>query len=519
LKAQYINTNNLRGAIIWEITGDYLETFTGSGVIAGTPLVSKLKAVMCGAAMTNCNPTGSTTNITTCSAQLPYSWNGMNYTVAGTYSVHFTNAGGCDSAAVLNLSVYSLPATIKIKTTGASSVCEPDVVNFVLDHTPGTFNSCSYQWNLSGTAINGATDSFYNALASGNYSITITDPTGGCNKTSSSKTATIKTKPTASFTASGATSFCAGSSVTLNAPFISGYSYYWLKDGLSYGAGTSKIIKLAGSYSLMVKLNACYDTTHSPMNITVNPLPIASIISLDTAIICDGDSTTLQAMPSANNNTYYWFNGKSLLDSSFVNMYEAKTTGTYKVMIKDGNGCVSKTSSSAVKEKVKPNPNPTITPLGSTTFANGGSVKLNATPTTGVAWQWNRNGNPIAGGTNKSYVATLMGYYTLRVNQNGCTGLSSPITVTVSSNKLSSEENTWSIYPNPVKEVLTLITNLPFSGKITLTDVAGKQIKHWNFNPSSQEIKLDFHDIVAGIYLLSVLDDAGNFKTYQLIKE
>lgn len=46
-KAQYIIDKNLRGAIIWEITGDYLETSAGSGVILGTPLVDTLNSVLC----------------------------------------------------------------------------------------------------------------------------------------------------------------------------------------------------------------------------------------------------------------------------------------------------------------------------------------------------------------------------------------------------------------------------------------------------------------------------------------
>lgn len=46
-KAQYILNNNARGAIIWEITGDYIETTPGSGIIAGTPLVDTLNQVFC----------------------------------------------------------------------------------------------------------------------------------------------------------------------------------------------------------------------------------------------------------------------------------------------------------------------------------------------------------------------------------------------------------------------------------------------------------------------------------------
>lgn len=47
LKAQYINAHNARGAIIWEITGDYMETAPGSGIVAGTPLADTLNAVLC----------------------------------------------------------------------------------------------------------------------------------------------------------------------------------------------------------------------------------------------------------------------------------------------------------------------------------------------------------------------------------------------------------------------------------------------------------------------------------------
>jgi membrane protein insertase Oxa1/YidC/SpoIIIJ len=41
------------------------------------------------------------------SAQLPYNWNGTDYTAAGTYTFTTTNAAGCDSVATLNLAVNS----------------------------------------------------------------------------------------------------------------------------------------------------------------------------------------------------------------------------------------------------------------------------------------------------------------------------------------------------------------------------------------------------------------------------
>lgn len=62
LKAQYIVNKNLRGAIIWEITGDYIETAPGSGVIASTPLVNKLTSVFCNSTT---NPTSAISLLST----------------------------------------------------------------------------------------------------------------------------------------------------------------------------------------------------------------------------------------------------------------------------------------------------------------------------------------------------------------------------------------------------------------------------------------------------------------------
>lgn len=60
MKAQYIANHNARGAIIWEITGDYLETSPGSGIIAGTPLLDTMNYVFCHSTVTGiANQNGS----------------------------------------------------------------------------------------------------------------------------------------------------------------------------------------------------------------------------------------------------------------------------------------------------------------------------------------------------------------------------------------------------------------------------------------------------------------------------
>lgn len=48
LKAQFIKSRNLHGAVIWDITADYVETTPGSGKISGAPLATAVKRVFSG---------------------------------------------------------------------------------------------------------------------------------------------------------------------------------------------------------------------------------------------------------------------------------------------------------------------------------------------------------------------------------------------------------------------------------------------------------------------------------------
>src|SRR5437773_8509080 len=60
-----------------------------------------------------------TTSQTICENQLPYTWNGLSLTAAGTYSDTLTSAAGCDSIGTLMLSVISVLRDITSQT-----ICE-----------------------------------------------------------------------------------------------------------------------------------------------------------------------------------------------------------------------------------------------------------------------------------------------------------------------------------------------------------------------------------------------------------
>ena len=68
------------------------------------------------------NQTTSTTEQTVCASALPYTWNGTEYTAAGTYTFNTVGANGCDSVATLILTVNSQTTSITEQTVCASAL-------------------------------------------------------------------------------------------------------------------------------------------------------------------------------------------------------------------------------------------------------------------------------------------------------------------------------------------------------------------------------------------------------------
>lgn len=104
----------------------------------------------------------STTTVQVCPDKLPYSWNGNDYSSAGTYNKVFTNVAGCDSVAKLVLEIGSPTPNLGNDTT----LCPGE--KLVL--SAGTYSS--YQWqDLSSS-------SFYEVSQSGQYSVTVSSGEG-----------------------------------------------------------------------------------------------------------------------------------------------------------------------------------------------------------------------------------------------------------------------------------------------------------------------------------------------------
>ncbi len=156
-----------------------------------------------------------------------------------------------------------------ITADGPTTFCAGNYVNLTSDVLGGT-----YQWKKNGVNITtNATTKTYKATATGSY--TCVANCNGTVLTSNAIAVTSKTNASASVSASGATSFCAGDSVTLNATNLgSNYSVQWYRTNISMENATaySQVVKQPGTYKVVTKnlTTGCSRISGSAITTSVN---------------------------------------------------------------------------------------------------------------------------------------------------------------------------------------------------------------------------------------------------------
>jgi hypothetical protein len=232
--------------------------------------------------------------------------------------------------------------TVSISATGATTVCQPNVVSFTSSIT-GSIDT--YQWNNNAIAISGATNNNYAATSTGSYSLKVSN--SFCSSTSSTIAATINPIPDVNVTPSGTITECKGNKITFSAISVLGNTYQWLKGGAVISGATNATYQTGqnetGNFSVTItNANACNATSAVT---TLNRLdaPTATITPLGNLDICITGNVTLQAN-SGTGYTYKWKKDGKNISGATNQTYVATSTGSYKVKVTSSNGC-SKTSS------------------------------------------------------------------------------------------------------------------------------------------------------------------------------
>ena len=149
---------------------------------------------------------------------------------------------------------------ISIAADGPTTICQGNTVVLTATHTGSTL-----QWKKNGVNIPGATASTYTTGIKGTYSCVASSD---CDADTSANIVVVVNKnPSASISAGGPTSFCAGGSVTLTETPSGGCTYQWYKGAapIAGATGLSYVATTAGNYKCRVTKAAtgCFKNSNS----------------------------------------------------------------------------------------------------------------------------------------------------------------------------------------------------------------------------------------------------------------
>jgi len=346
--------------------------------------------------------------------------------VAGNYTVLITNSNACTSLSnAIGVTVNTTPLA-SIGANSTTTFCQGSSV--LLSANTGA--GITHQWQLNGSDINGETNSTYSANATGNYTC-VTTLNGNCSATSNTIAVTVNANPTATLTANGATTFCDGNSVTLQANSGSGFTYQFYNTNYFGGepvVSTSSInVTTSGTYGVRVYNPSGCTSFATTVPVIVNALPNVATSASGNTNICPGGNVTLN-VTNIVNNTYQWYKNTVIVNTATNHDYIANTAGNYTCVVTGANGCTA--TSAAISVYVNDGSSAHIYATGSLNFCAGGAVTLHANWGTGLTHQWYRNASVIIGATDSTYIAIQTGIYTCAVTlDNNCVSVSNNLNV------------------------------------------------------------------------------------------
>ncbi len=136
-------------------------------------------------------------------------------------------------------------------------------------------------------------------------------------------------------TAAGATSFCQGGSVVLNANTNAAFTYQWAKNGTSIPTATtpSYTATASGSYTVVIDSVGTNGTSNAVV-VTVNPNPTATLAGASTACL-NASALTLTGAPTGGT-----FSGAGVTGSSFNPTTAGVGSHDLTYVFVDNNNCV-----------------------------------------------------------------------------------------------------------------------------------------------------------------------------------
>ena len=386
---------------------------------------------------------------------------------SGNITLTVTDANQCSTTASGSV---SHPAPPSVSALASPVGCYGQSSGSVTTTVTGS-NNDTYFWSNGGTA------SSITNVASGTYSVTVTDGFG-C---SASASATV-TQPNSGVTVTTSTtpqSSCLTNNGSATATATNGsspYSYLW-----SNSNGNATISNLAaGNYTVTVTDNnhctaSATASVNSPANFTI---AITTVNDL-----CYGASTgsATVTVTGSGNYTYLWSN--SVITTTNTNL----AAGTYGVTVTDANGCAKAGSAVITQPATALVANATAT--NSTCGTSSGTASVAVVGGTGSpSYLWNNND------ITSSISNLSVGVYSVTVTEGTCTATASAIVNNIN---------------GPTITVLSTNPSCSYNTDGSATAVASGGTSPYSYTWSNTQTTSSINNVGGGTYVVIVADHTG----------
>jgi len=323
----------------------------------------------------------------------------------GTYTVVVTDKYGCTAS---TSAVISEPASV-VSINGVVTDENPyGAANGAINITPsGGSPGYSFSWS------NGSTSEDLTNVASGSYTVTVTD-NNGCTAVMPFTVDRIG-GPIAVSLITGTHVNCFGTSTgSIDLEVIGGvkpYTYSWSRVSGGFSATTQDLSGIpAGTYNVTITDNVLATTTTS--FVITQPAAALALNATTVNNLCFGANTgsiDLSVSDGTPPYAYSWSTGASTQDINNL------APGTYDVTVTDSKGCTSTLSRSITQ----PGELTVTATLVESSCDPGNNGSIDITPaggTPGYTYSWSN------GATSQDITGLIPGNYSVRITDtNGCT--------------------------------------------------------------------------------------------------
>ena len=381
----------------------------------------------------------------------------------------------------------------------------------------------------------------------GDYSQTTLDPDGitfwhtgefmGGTSTSPVRTRiysfqfTLPTAAIVSVTSSDTdNSICLGTSVTFTAEATNGGtnpSYQWYVNNSPVGTDSPTFTTSTltnGAQVTCVMTSDLSGVTSNPATSNAITISVANPVTPSVSIfgnqaVCAGQSLTLGTFASnaGSGPSYQWqVNGVNFGTNTSSISFTPSNGDIVSLVLTSSSTCVTSANANATPVEIIVNslpPTPTISQNMNT---------LTSSSSTGNQWYY--NGTLIAGATNQTYTATLVGSYTVVVSSQGCASLaSSSVTVNQFAEISEMESSNFSVFPNPSQGDFS-ISFTAFAGTsytLKIYNEAGQLVHEKLIEKQDGKILLEIKlgEVAAGLYNLTLSNSKTEISRKIIIKK